>query len=59
MLNFTSRNDEKLAEVFAILTSTSKVRGSNTDITRNILSIFVVQSDHRGSSLKQGTISFS
>lgn len=59
MLNFTSQNDEEFAEVAAILTSIRKVRGSNTGITHNIPMIFVVLSDHRGSSMKQGTISSS
>lgn len=59
MLNFISRNDEELAEVAAILTSTRKVHGSNTGVTHNILMIFVVLSDDRGSSTKQGTISSS
>ena len=47
MLNFTPRNDEKLAEVAAILTFTWKVHGSNVGITHRILIIFVVLSDHR------------
>jgi len=59
MLKFISRNDEELAEVAAIMTCTRKVHGSNTGVTHNILMIFVVLSDHRGSSMKQGTISSS
>lgn len=59
MLNFTSRDGEKLAEVAVILKSTRKVHGSNAGITHNILIIFVVLSDHRGSSMKQATISSS
>jgi len=56
MLNFIYRNDEELAEVAAILTSTKTVHGSNTGVTHNIFMIFAVLSDHRGSSMKQGTI---
>jgi hypothetical protein len=59
MLNFTSRDDQKFAGVVAILKSARKVRGSNAGITHNILIIFVVLSDHRGSSMKQAKISSS
>ena len=59
MLKFTRLDDEKFAGVVAILKSAKKVHGSNAGITHNIFIIFVVLSDHRGSSMKQATISSS